>query len=739
MHITSDIRVAATSTEPAPCSSDYYKADATDRANSEVREAVEHQVRNVTWKGHLKRLDFIGGAASLWVPRSACVARGNRVRMADGAAWVLSENGEAQISPPYVQRERLEIGGLILDLVIKEISEAAEFVAYRALTELHYRGRTLCGRTARLVLRSFHPAYPDVIGYVEITSPFYMNKPRASILDAPFRANGVAWEAWDRATLRRYIHTIARVARCVIYPEFRGLGLGQLLLRHAADFALHRWQLAGWKPYFLEISADMLKFVPFAAKAGMVYVGETEGNLARVRKDIEHLLRQQEEISGNRDFSIVNQHAVRIRRLRATMEREGLDADEVLQRLNGLSHRKVLRDFHLFYDILSLPKPTYFQGLTAEARDFVRERAAAIGCQNGRVPSIPSIKQPSGPIVFDNVCLAHHSHVRRTWQTHAIHQAFGIAPDQLTQQVVRNLSLEIRPGSVLLVTGPSGSGKTTLLRLFAEKGLQGAQGTAHWPDNYHPGVLAPIRSQKALIEVLGQQDVHSTLHLMGLVGLSDAFTYLKRYEELSNGQQYRAMLARLIAGRFNVWLADEFCATLDVVSANVVADRLQRTARSLGATLIVAASQTDAFLDALKPDQVLQLSSSWEHYFMDGRSYLKGRSPAREPGSAPVLYFSPDCLPAVRTGHKQTTIRRGRKYFSTGLALLVAGKVTVAVIIMSVRHTRLHCLTEGDAKLDGFNSLPELYEALASHYPDLNRNSWITIVGFSPLCVPDLP
>jgi ABC-type ATPase with predicted acetyltransferase domain len=51
-----------------------------------------------------------------------------------------------------------------------------------------------------------------------------------------------------------------------------------------------------------------------------------------------------------------------------------------------------------------------------------------------------------------------------------------------------------------------------------------------------------VRSSKALIELLGVSNVATALELLGIVGLSDAFVYLKRFRELSNGQQYRAML-----------------------------------------------------------------------------------------------------------------------------------------------------------------------------------------------------
>ena len=153
--------------------------------------------------------------------------------------------------------------------MIKEITEVDEHAAYQSLADYHYRGRSIHGRTARLIVRSFSPGYPSVLGYVELATPFFMNKPRSVVLDAPFQCGPV----------RKHIHSVVRIARTVVAPEFRGAGIGQMLIKHAAKFATHRWQVSGYLPCFMEISADMLKFVPFAERAGMRYVGETEGNL----------------------------------------------------------------------------------------------------------------------------------------------------------------------------------------------------------------------------------------------------------------------------------------------------------------------------------------------------------------------------------------------------------------------------------------------------------------------------
>jgi hypothetical protein len=178
-------------------------------------------VRRVAWRRHLKEIFFDDGS-SIRVPRSACVSYGDSVIRNQDGAYVVCKNGSARILPTYVALEKVLAGSLELDLVVKEITEPEEFEAYEALTRFHYRGHSLFGRTARLVVRNFHPIYPKVIGYIELTTPFYMNKARAALLDAPFKANGVAWDRWNAEVQRQYIHLHVRIARCVVYPEFRG-------------------------------------------------------------------------------------------------------------------------------------------------------------------------------------------------------------------------------------------------------------------------------------------------------------------------------------------------------------------------------------------------------------------------------------------------------------------------------------------------------------------------------------
>ena len=107
---------------------------------------------------------------------------------------------------------------------------------------------------------------------------------------------------------------------------------------------------------------------------------------------------------------------------------------------------------------------------------------------------------------------------------------------------------------------------------------------------------APLDDTKPLIDQIGTT-MQQGLEILSLVGLNDANQYIRKPNELSDGQRYRFRLAKLIESKQQVWFADEFLAVLDRTTAVVIASNLQKIARRVGATLVVATTHGDMVKD----------------------------------------------------------------------------------------------------------------------------------------------
>jgi ABC-type ATPase involved in cell division/GNAT superfamily N-acetyltransferase len=580
--------------------------------------------------------------------RFACVGPGDDVvYRSKHDAHVRCKNGIAKLLPVYRAADHIEVGQRRVPVTIKEIETEDEHRGYVQLAQYHYRGKELHGRHAPLILVCHDPLLPNVLGYIELTTAFLMNKPRANVLSGPFadRENDISWIEWTKETVRRYTNLVVRIARTVVSPEFRGLGLASLLVGHAAAYARKHWNVGGLKPLFLEITADMLRYVPFVERAGMHYIGLTEGNLERVTKDMTYVLRnlhrvRRREILHEESAGIVDLQVSYAMLLNRMAKRNRLDRDSLLELLLRDPHRLPDHDWTMLHKVFRLPKPTFLMGLTAAADNFVTKRIEILGLPK-RCPTFspPSHTVESPQIVNASGCSFNLSAtIRRTRSTRRVQEAFGIDNDMLRSTLFADLNFKVSRGEIVLICGPSGAGKTTLLSLLQRKLINaehrptGLSGRLWVRPSLDVSVLQPLANKKPLIDALGGGSFDESLYALNVSGLAEAHLYLKRFGELSNGQRYRAMMAKLIASNADVWIADEFCATLDPVTASIVGRNLRRCAKRLRVTVLLAAASWSDFIHELKPDTVIHLRSPWDYRVFSwtefeqslGRSMLSG-------------------------------------------------------------------------------------------------------------------
>lgn len=176
------------------------------------------------------------------------------------------------------------------------------------------------------------------------------------------------------------------------------------------------------------------------------------------------------------------------------------------------------------------------------------------------------------------------SSVERTSRVLEVAEGFGLGLSAKEFVIYDNLEVEVNQGDVVYVTGQSGSGKSLILRELA------AQMTA---GNLKIADLNAINPpERPVIELVGKTTTEAA-DLLAKAGISDAWIYIRKPSELSDGQRYRLKLAMLMDQDADVWIADEFGAVLDRVAAKTVAFSMQKVARRLGKTLIVATTHTD--------------------------------------------------------------------------------------------------------------------------------------------------
>jgi putative ABC transport system ATP-binding protein len=181
----------------------------------------------------------------------------------------------------------------------------------------------------------------------------------------------------------------------------------------------------------------------------------------------------------------------------------------------------------------------------------------------------------------------------------------------LAFQALKGVDMRVDPGEFMMLVGPSGSGKTTLLSILgcvltpstgtAELFGQALQGRkeSELPRLRLEYIGFIFQGHNLMNALTAEENVAVPLELRGYshhaalkeardvlsaVGLSDKFK--KRPDALSGGQRQRVAVARAVAGRPPLILADEPTASLDAESGHQVTELLKSLSRERGHTVV---------------------------------------------------------------------------------------------------------------------------------------------------------
>lgn len=156
---------------------------------------------------------------------------------------------------------------------------------------------------------------------------------------------------------------------------------------------------------------------------------------------------------------------------------------------------------------------------------------------------------------------------------------------------VAQLPIESEEWQIGLIVGPSGSGKTSIGRcIFGEQAVHDLY--SGWPDD--KPVIDGISPEGNFGDVTGA---------LSSVGLGDVPAWLRPFPVLSNGEKFRAGLARLICDHEPVSVVDEFTSVIDRQVAKVGASAFAKTWRKGPGKIVLLSCHYD-IIEWLQPDWV---------------------------------------------------------------------------------------------------------------------------------------
>ena len=187
-------------------------------------------------------------------------------------------------------------------------------------------------------------------------------------------------------------------------------------------------------------------------------------------------------------------------------------------------------------------------------------------------------------------------HFLKNSATKNIIDAFGLS--NITNNViVKDFDFNLEYGKLYYICGYSGSGKSSLLNAIYDKVKN--KNTIYVRQWNNMKI-----ENKPLIEFFPKIDSDDKIRILSKCGLGEAWKFVSKYNELSDGEKFRFILYHsimsLAGSEKPILIFDEFCATLDRVTAKSICNNIKKMAKLYDLTIILASAHDDLmeYLDA---------------------------------------------------------------------------------------------------------------------------------------------
>jgi ABC-type thiamine transport system ATPase subunit len=224
--------------------------------------------------------------------------------------------------------------------------------------------------------------------------------------------------------------------------------------------------------------------------------------------------------------------------------------------------------------------------------------------------------------------------IRRTPRVVQLEGLFDVPPMQRSEikwQV--DLPIEERTWQIGLIVGPSGCGKTTLaVELFGENLVPGFD----WP------------TDRAIVDGFpADMSIKEITLLLSSVGFSSPPSWLRPFGVLSNGEKFRATIARALAEQPDLVVIDEFTSVVDRTVAQIGSAAVAKTiGRRPGQQFVAVTCHYDV-AEWLDPDWIYEPAIDHFQWRLERRS--------RPPISLEVARVSSSAWRLFRNHHYLST------------------------------------------------------------------------------------
>jgi hypothetical protein len=151
-----------------------------------------------------------------------------------------------------------------------------------------------------------------------------------------------------------------------------------------------------------------------------------------------------------------------------------------------------------------------------------------------------------------------------------------------------DLPLDEKPWNVGLIVGPSGSGKSTCAR-------------ALWPQEMEQTI--EWKRSSVIDDFPSSASIGDITAALSSVGFNTVPAWLRPFSVLSNGEKFRAEMARRLVESEGVIVVDEFTSVVDRQVAQIASHAVQKAVRKQGKQFVAVSCHHD-IIDWLQPDWI---------------------------------------------------------------------------------------------------------------------------------------